>query len=27
MYDQRVNGECWPVEGIIRADDQRPATK
>ncbi|MFJ5389469.1 DUF1482 family protein [Pectobacterium sp. CHL-2024] len=27
MYEQRVNGECWPVEGIIRADGQQPATK
>ena len=27
MYEQRVNGECSPVEGSIRADGQQPATK
>ncbi|ATA23500.1 DUF1482 domain-containing protein [Brenneria goodwinii] len=26
-YEQRVHGECFPVEGIIRADDQQPAIK
>ncbi|PWC10692.1 DUF1482 domain-containing protein [Brenneria roseae subsp. americana] len=26
-YEQRVHGECFPVEGIIKADDQRPAVK
>ncbi|MBE5213240.1 DUF1482 family protein [Pectobacterium sp. A535-S3-A17] len=28
MYDQRVHGECYPVEGVISTgDDQRPATR
>ncbi|EHD21818.1 MULTISPECIES: DUF1482 family protein [Brenneria] len=26
-FEQRVNGECLAVEGIIRADDQQPAMK
>ena len=27
MFEQRVHGECFPVEGIIRADGQQPAVK